>query len=323
LGWIAVALALLPGLAAAQTLNSGATATWPSKPIRWIVPYPAGGSSDTTARILAAPMAAALHQQVVIENRGGAAGNIGTDAAAKAAPDGYTMLFTTVSLSINETLYPKLPFNPKTDLIPVVQVAVLPNVMVVPAKLPAKTLQEFIALAKAKPGTMNFGSGGTGTSVHVTGELFKLSAGIDIIHVPYKGDGPAMQDLIAGQIQAVFAQLPGAIGHIKGGTLRALGVTTPARSPMLPDVPAIGELLPGFAAQGWYGLFLPSGTPADIVQRLNQETNAVLQQPALRERLAEIGTTPVGGTGAAFAQFLDQDIARWAAVIRAAKITVE
>jgi tripartite-type tricarboxylate transporter receptor subunit TctC len=268
-------------------------------------------------------MSAAFKQQIVIENRGGAAGNIGTDAAAKATADGYTMLFTTVSMSINETLYPKLPFNVKQDLIPVVQVSMLPNVLVVPPNLPAKTLPELIALAKAKPGQFNFGSGGNGTSLHVTGELLKLSAGIDIIHVPYKGDGPLMQDLIAGQIQMAFTQLPGAMGHINGGSLRALGVTTSTRSPMLPDVPAVGELLPGFEAQGWYGLFLPTGTPAEIVQRLNAETNAVLQQPELRQRLAEIGTTPVGGTGEAFVKFLDDDIARWAKVVRAAKITMD
>jgi tripartite-type tricarboxylate transporter receptor subunit TctC len=312
---VAAVVALQPGLASAET--------WPSKPIRWIVPYAAGGSLDTSARIVAVPMGAAFKQQIVIENRAGASGNIGADAAAKAAPDGYTMLFSTVSLAINETLYPKLPFNLKKDLIPVVQVAVLPNVMVVPPSLPATTIQEFVALAKQKPGQLNFGSGGTGTSVHSMGELFKLKAGIDIIHVPYKGDGPAMQDLIAGQIQAVFAQLPGAMGHIKGGALRALGVTTATRSPMLPDVPAIGEVLPGYEARGWYGLFLPTGTPAEIVQRLNADTNAVLQQPELRQRLAEIGTTPVGGTGAAFAQFLDEDIARWATVVHAAKITID
>ncbi len=312
---IAGMVTLLPGLASAQA--------WPSKPIRWIVPYAAGGSLDTSARIVAVPMGAAFKQQIVIENRAGASGNIGADATAKAAPDGYTMLFSTVSLAINETLYPKLPFNLKKDLIPVVQVAVLPNVMVVPPSLPVTTIQDFVALAKQKPGTMNFGSGGTGTSVHVMGELFKLKAGVDIIHVPYKGDGPAMQDLIAGQIQAVFAQLPGAIGHVKGGALRALGVTTATRSPMLPDVPAIGEVLPGYEARGWYGLFLPTGTPAEIVQRLNAETNAVLQQPELRQRLAEIGTTPVGGTGADFAKFLDEDIARWATVVHAAKITID
>src|SRR5258706_4265113 len=179
---IAGMVTLLPGLASAQA--------WPSKPIRWIVPYAAGGSLDTSARIVAVPMGAAFKQQIVIENRAGASGNIGADATAKAAPDGYTMLFSTVSLAINETLYPKLPFNLKKDLIPVVQVAVLPNVMVVPPSLPVTTIQDLVALAKQKPGTMNFGSGGTGTSVHVMGELFKLKAGVDIIHVPYKGDGP-------------------------------------------------------------------------------------------------------------------------------------
>src|SRR5258708_3352237 len=257
LGFVALLAGLAPMTLAAET--------YPTRPVRWVVPYPAGGSTDVTSRILAGPLSSALGQQVVVDNRGGAAGNIGTDLVAESPADGYPFLFTPVSLSINETLYSKLPFNLKQDFVPVVLLAELPNAMVVPAGSPVKTVAEFIALAKAKPGQVNFGSGGTGSSVHAMGELFKLMAGIDIVHVPYKGDGPAMQDLIAGQIQVVFAQLPGAIGHVRGGSLRALAVTSPARSAMLPDVPTIADAgVPGYAATGWYGILAPTGTPPEI-----------------------------------------------------------
>jgi tripartite-type tricarboxylate transporter receptor subunit TctC len=234
------------------------------------------------------------------------------------------MLFTTVTLSINETLYKTLPYDLHRDLVPVALFAQVPNVMVVPPSLPVSTVQEFIDYAKTRPGQINFGSGGTGTSVHVNGELFKLLTHLDMQHVPYKGDGPAMQDLIAGQIQVVFAQLPGAIGHIRSATLRALAVTSAARSPMLPDVPTLIEAgLAGGEAVGWYGILMPAGTPPAIVARVNRDANAVLELDAVRQHLGELGTVPLGGTPEAFSRLLDADIAKWARVVREADIKVE
>jgi tripartite-type tricarboxylate transporter receptor subunit TctC len=322
-GWVlcrALAVAAL-GL---SLPGAGRADDYPARPIRWIVPFPAGGSTDVTARILTQPMAAALGQSVVIDNRGGAASTIGTELVAHAPADGYTMLFTTVTLSINETLYKTLPYDLRHDLVPVALFAQVPNVMVVPPSLPANTVREFIAYAKTRPGQINFGSGGTGTSVHVNGELFKLLTGLDMQHVPYKGDGPAMQDLIAGQIQVVFAQLPGAIGHIRSGNLRALAVTSATRAPMLPDVPTLVEAgLAGGEAVGWYGIFAPSGTAPEIIARVNRDANAVLALDAVRQHLGEIGTVPLGGTPEDFSRMLDADIAKWARVVREAKIKVE
>jgi tripartite-type tricarboxylate transporter receptor subunit TctC len=314
------------GLATLSVLlpTAGRADDYPARPIHWIVPFPAGGSTDVTARLLTQPMSAALGQSVVIDNRGGAASTIGTELVAHAPADGYTMLFTTVTLSINETLYKTLPYDLHRDLVPVALFAQVPNVMVVPPSLPVSTVQEFIDYAKTRPGQINFGSGGTGTSVHVNGELFKLLTHLDMQHVPYKGDGPAMQDLIAGQIQVVFAQLPGAIGHIRSATLRALAVTSAARSPMLPDVPTLIEAgLAGGEAVGWYGILMPAGTPAAIVARVNRDANAVLALDAVRQHLGELGTVPLGGTPEAFSRLLDADIAKWARVVREADIKVE
>ena len=297
---------------------------YPSRPIHWIVPFPAGGSTDVTARILLQPMATALKQSIVIDNRGGAAGNIGTEAAARAPGDGYTMLFTTTTLVVNESLYKRLPYDLHRDLTPVGLIADVPNVMVVPAALPVKTVQEFIDYAKARPGQVNFGSGGNGTSVHINGELFKQLTGLDMQHVPYKGDGPAMQDLIAGQIQVVFAQLPGAIGHIKSGVLRPLAVTSAARARELPDVPTLIEA--GVAkepAVGWYGILTPASTPPEVVAKVNATINQVLQLDSVRQRLAEIGTQPLGGPPTDFTRLLDADIAKWGKVVQTAHITLE
>ena len=318
-GWVALAAAV-----AAMGAGAAAAETYPTRPIRWVVPYAAGGSTDTTARIMAPPLGAALEQRIVIDDRGGAGGTIGVDLVAKSPGDGYTLLFTTVTLAINETAYAKLPYDLHRDLIPIVLIGQLPNAMVVPAAFPARTVEAFIALAKQKPGQINFGSGGNGTSPHVAGELFKLLTGIEMTHVPYRGDAPALQDLLAGQIQVIFCQLPAAIAHIHSGALRPLGVTTPTRTPLLPDVPTIAETgVTGFEATSWYGLFAPAGTAPAIVARLNRETNAALEQPAVKARLAEIATTPLGGTPEDFARYLDADIARWAKVVHAAHLVIE
>ncbi|MEJ0070967.1 MAG: tripartite tricarboxylate transporter substrate binding protein [Pseudomonadota bacterium] len=317
--WICGVAALL----AALPLAAGAQ-SYPVRSIRWVVPYAAGGSTDTMARIMAQPLSAALKQSVVIDNRGGAGGNIGVDLVAKSPNDGYTLLFTTVTLAINETAYVKLPFNLHKDLIPIVLLGELPNAMVVPAAFPAHSVAEFVALAKQKPNQINFGSGGNGTSPHVAGELFKLLTGIEMVHVPYRGDAPALQDLLAGQIQVIFCQLPAAIAHIHSGALRPLGVTTAKRTPLLPDVPTIAETgVTGFEATSWYGIFAPTGTAPEIIERINRESNLALQQPEVRARLAEIATTPIGGTPAEFARYLDVDIERWAKVVHAAKLVIE
>jgi tripartite-type tricarboxylate transporter receptor subunit TctC len=308
-------LLLLPALGRADD--------YPARPIRWVVPFPAGGSTDVTARLLTQPVAEALGQPVVIDNRGGAAGSIGTELVAHAPADGYTMLFTTVTLSVNESLYKRLPYDLHRDLRPVVLVAQVPNIMVVPASLPVTTVQEFIAYARARPGQINFGSGGTGTSVHINGELFKLLTHLEMQHVPYKGDGPAMQDLIAGQVQVVFAQLPGAVGHIAGGQLRPLAVTSPKRAPSLPDVPTLVESGIDDDAVGWYGIFAPAATPPEIVAQVNRAINATIALDAVRGHLGELGTVPLGGTPDEFARMLDADIAKWAKVVRDANIKVE
>lgn len=316
-GWILASLMVLPPIASRA-------ADYPARPLRWVVPYPAGGSTDIVARVVGAAMSATLQQPVVIDNRGGAAGNIGTEFVVKSPPDGYTLLFTTVSLSINETAYEKLAFDRRRDLLPIVLLTRLPNVMVVPVSLPVASVADFIAFARARPGQVNFGSGGTGTSIHVAGELFRMMTGLDMVHVPYRGDGPALQDLLAGQIQVMFGQLPAAIEQIRAGKLRALGVTTAMRAPMLPDLPTIAEAgVPGYEATGWYGLLAPAGTSDEIVARINQVANDALQQAAVRARLAELGTTPAGGTPAAFSRFLDTDSEKWAKVVRAAKIVID
>jgi tripartite-type tricarboxylate transporter receptor subunit TctC len=316
-------MGVVAALTAAWPLAAGAE-SYPARAVRWIVPYAAGGSTDTTARIMAQPIGAALHQQIVIDNRGGAGGNIGVDLVAKAPSDGYTLLFTTVTLAINQTAYVKLPYDLHKDLVPIVLLGELPNAMVVPTAFPAHDIAEFIALAKAKPNQINFGSGGNGTSPHVAGEFFKLLTGIEMVHVPYRGDAPALQDLLAGQIQVIFCQLPAAITHIRSGALRPLGVTTAKRTPLLPDVPTIAETgVTGFEATSWYGIFAPTGTAPEIIERVNREANLALQQPETRARLAEIATTPIGGTPQEFARYLDADIARWAKVVHAAKLSIE
>jgi tripartite-type tricarboxylate transporter receptor subunit TctC len=229
-----------------------------------------------------------------------------------------------VTLAINETAYVKLPYDLHAELMPVVLLAQLPNAMVVPAALAPRTVAAFIALAREKPGQINFGSGGNGTSPHVAGELFKLLTGVAMVHVPYRGDAPALQDLLAGQIQVIFGQLPAALPFIRSGALRPLGVTTPARSPLLPDVPTLAEAgVPGFEATSWYGIFAPTGTSREIVARLNAEANAALERPEVRARLLEIGCTPLGGSPEDFARFLDADIAKWARVVHEANIKIE
>lgn len=317
---VAVAiLALLLGPAAAQGEDA-----YPSKPVRLILPFPPGGGTDILGRLVAERLSARLGQPVVTDNRGGAGGNLGAEAAARAAPDGYTLLLAATTLAISPSLYAKLSYDPLKDLAPISLVATVPNVMITHPSVPARTLQEFISLAKAKPGEMNFGSGGSGTSNHLGGELFNMVAGVKLVHVPYKGVNLAMNDAMAGNIQLVIIGIPAAAPQIKAGKLRALAVVARERSAALPDVPTAAEAgLPDFEVTTWYGLLAPAGTPRPIVMRLNAELVRIMHAPELKERLATMATDPRTSTPEEFAAYIKQEMARWAEVVRRTGIKAE
>jgi tripartite-type tricarboxylate transporter receptor subunit TctC len=312
-GWSAASL--LAGAPLVQPVVAHAQ-DYPARPIRLIVPFAPGGSSDTVSRLVAQKLSAALGQQVVLENRSGAGGNIGMDAVAKAAPDGYTLLFAAGSAAINVSLYDRLPFDPLKDLVPVSHVCNVNGILVVHPSVPARTLREFIDLARARPDAINYASAGSGTVVHLAGEMFKSMARVNLTHVPYKGSGPALTDLLGGQVQAMFANMPGTLQHVKADKLRVLAVTGARRSPLLPDVPAISELVPGYAASTWFGVFAPAGTPAAIVARVNAEIGKALAAPDLLATLRAEGAEPVGGSAEQFAQFFREEVSRWGAVVR-------
>ena len=271
---------------------------YPARPVHWIVSFTAGGPNDTVARVIGQYLSERLGQQFIIENKVGAGGNIGMGAVLGSPPDGYTIGFAAPNNAINATLYETLPFDFIRDSVPVAGTMLLTNVMVVHPDVPAKTVAEFIAYAKANPGKINMASSGSGTSVHMSGELFKVMTGINMQHVPYRGSAPALQDLLTNRVQVIFDNLPGSISHIKAGTLRALGVTAGKRSPALPDVPTIGETVPGYEAVVWYGIVAPKGTPPEIVATLNKAVNEVLADPKLKARLAELGGEPMPMTPA-------------------------
>jgi tripartite-type tricarboxylate transporter receptor subunit TctC len=298
--------------------------TYPSKPIRLILPFPPGGGTDILGRLIAERLSASLGQPVVVENRGGAGGNVGAEAAAHSAPDGYTLLLVAPTLAISPSLYSKLSFDPIRDFAPISLVATVPNVMITNPSVPAKTLQEFIALAKAKPGAMNFGSGGAGTSNHLGGALFNIVAGVQLVHVPYKGVNLAMNDVLAGNIQLVLIGIPAAAPNIKSGRLRALAVLARERSAALPDVPTAAEAgLPDFDVTTWYGVLAPAATPRAIVMRLNGELVRIMHSPELKERLAAMATDPWTSTPEEFAAYIKEETARWAEVVRKAGIKAE
>ena len=311
------AAALLPLAALAQN--------YPAKPVRLIVPFAAGGTTDVLARLLGQELGEALGQQFLVENRPGAGGNIGTEAAVRSAPDGYTLVMSfDGTMAINPSTYAKLPFDPQRDLAPVANVAQVPLLLVVNPGVPARTIGEFVALAKASPGRINYSSAGNGSTGHLTGELFKARAGIDIVHVSYKGGGQAVQDLLGGQIQMVVTALPTVEGHLKAGKLRALAFTSAQRVPGAPEVPTLTESgFAGFEVVSWYGILAPAGTPQEIVRRLNAEINRILRLPAVRERLTALGAEPTGGTPEQFSETIKADTARWAQVVRAAGIRIE
>ena len=306
----AAAIVIAPAAAQAQD--------YPTKPIRVVVPFPAGGATDILARAAAQKMTEAWGQSVVVDNRPGAGGNIGSELVAKAAPDGYTLEMGTVGThAINPSLYAKMPYDHVKDFAPVILVAGVPNVLVVNPAVPANSVQELIAYAKANPGKLNFASSGSGTSIHLSGELFKVMAGVQMTHIPYKGSAPALQDLLGGQVQLMFDNLPPSLPQIKAGKLRALGVTSAARAPALPDVPTIAESgLPGFEASSWFGLLAPAGTPPAIIAKINAEIGKWLATPEAREKLLAAGANAAGGTPEDFARHIAAETAKWAKVVK-------
>lgn len=317
--------ALLLGVAFALLAPVAAMAQdYPNRPIRFIVPYPPGGGTDVVARIMNEALAADLGQPVVIDNRGGAAGNVGTDLAAKAPADGYNVLFTLSSHTINPKLYDKLPFDVERDFVPISLAAMIPQILVVHPSVPVTNVQELIALAKANPGKLNYASVGTGSPGHIAGELFKIKTGVDIVHVPYKGGGPAVVDTIGGQVQLLFVSMPAAWQHVKAGKLRAIAVTSAKRSVAAPDVPTIAESgVPDFVVDSWYGALAPAKTPPAAVARLNAAFAKVLDNPQVKERLLAQGAEAAPSTPGEFDRVIKDELAKWDLVIRTAKIRPE
>jgi tripartite-type tricarboxylate transporter receptor subunit TctC len=311
----ALACAWLTAWPAAAAENSSAQ-TWPARPVRLVVGLAAGGAADTVARLTAQWLSERTGQQFIIENRTGAGTNIATEAVVRAAADGYTLLVTSGANFINGTLYEKLSYDFIRDIAPVVALAREPHVMAVHPSVPAATVPEFIALAKAAPGRITMASGGTGTPGHVSGEMFKMQAGVDLVHVPYRGAAPALSDLVGGQVQIYFTPMSAAVAYIRSGRLRALGVTTATRMEALPDVPAVAESVPGFEASQMYGIGAPRDTPAAIVEKLNAATNAVLALPPVKARLADLGETPLGGSPADFAALIAEETAKWSRAVK-------
>jgi tripartite-type tricarboxylate transporter receptor subunit TctC len=317
-------LHLAAGAAALPVMSRAAGAqTYPSRPVRIIVGLAAGGPADIIARLIAQWLSERLGQPFVIEIRTGAATNIATEAVVRAPADGYTLLFVTVSNAINSTLYEKLSFNFSRDIAPVASLIRAPSVLEVNPSVPAKTVPEFIAYAKANPGELTMASSGIGSASHVFGELFKFMTGVNLVHVPYRGAAPAVTDLLAGQVQVFFDPIPNSIGYIRAGKVRPLAITSAMRSETLPDVPTVGEFVPGYEANFWFGVGAPKATPAEIVDKLNKEVNAALDDPKMKARLADVSGVALPGSPADFGKFIADETEKWATVIRAANIKAE
>jgi tripartite-type tricarboxylate transporter receptor subunit TctC len=315
-----LALALVVSLAG---FGSAVALDYPVRPVKWLVPYPPGGTTDVLARIVAQWLSDKMGQAFLIENKAGGGNNIGVEYVVRAAPDGYTMLLVNPANGINATLYKNLPFDFIRDIAPVAGLVRTPNVMEVTHAFPARTVAEFIAYCKANPGKINMASSGSGTSVHLSGELFKFMTGCDMLHVPFKGAGPALAELIGGQVHVLFDNLPSSAGHIKGGRIRALAVTSAEREPSLPGIPTVAETVPGYEATAWFGIGMPKGTPAEIIEKLNAEVNRALADPPMLARLAELGGKPIAGTPADFGKVIAAETAKWAKVVVSSGAKVE
>jgi tripartite-type tricarboxylate transporter receptor subunit TctC len=317
-----VAISLFAAVAFAGT-GAASAADYPTRPVKWVVGYPPGGTTDVLARIIAQWLTEKMGQPFVIDNKPGGGNNIGTDFVVKAPPDGYTMLLVNPANGINATLYKNLPFNFARDIAPVAGLVKSPNVMEVTNNFPPRTVAEFIAYCKANPGKINMASSGSGTSVHMSGELFKSMTGCDMLHVPFKGAGPALTELISGQVHVLFDNLPSSIGHIKGGRIRALAVTSEGAEPSLPGVPTVGATVPGYEATAWFGIGMPKGTPADIIEKVNAEVNRALADPGMRAKLADLGGKPIPGTPADFGKVIVEEINKWEKVVISSGAKVE
>ena len=317
-------LHLAAGTAAfAAVARTARAQSYPTRPVRIIVGLAAGGSTDIVARLIGQWLSERLGQSFVVENRPGAGGNIGAEAVAKAAPDGYTLLAVSPGVAINTALYPKLNFDFLRDIAPVAGILQVSNILVATTSLPVRTGPELIAYAKANPDKISYGSAGVGSSNHLSGELFKMMTGVKIVHVPYRGAAPALADLIGGQVQVVFGAFPSTIEYVKTGKVRALAITSATRSEALPEIPTVGEFVPGYEASNWWGIGTPQDTPAEIVDKLNREINAGLADPKIKARLADLGGPPLAGSSADFGKLIAEETEKWGKVIRAANIKAE
>ena len=315
----AICLAVI-GLSAAASMGSASAQDYPTRPVKWVVGYPPGGATDIIARLLGQRLSERLGQQFVIENKPGAGNNIATESVINAEPDGYTLLFVNPANYINASLYANLKFNVVRDIAPVAAFNRVPNVMTVNKDVPAKTAAEFIAYVKANPGKVNLASSGNGTSVHLSGEMFMAMAGVKMQHVPYRGAAPAITDLLGGQVQVIFDNMPSILQHVRAGSLRALAVTGTARSPLLPDVPVLADTIPGYEASALFGMGAPKNTPKAVIEKLNKEINAVLAEPAIKARLLDLGGEPLIGPPEAFGAMIVAETDKWKKVIEEAKV---
>jgi len=316
-------IGLLIGIACGFAQESAKAETYPSRPIKFVVGFAAGGPNDTWARIMCDWLTPRLGQPCVVENRAGSGGMIAAESVINSPPDGYTLMFVAPNNVIGNALYKNLPFQFLRDSVPVAGMMRLSNLMVVPPSLGAKTVGEFIALAKAKPGELHYASSGNGTSVHMSAELFKLMAHLDMVHVPYRGSAAAYPDLLAGRVHVLFDNIPGVVGFVKAGTLRALAVTTATRSAVFPDVPTVGETVPGYEASVFYGVSAPKGTPAAVIEILNKAFTAAISDPEIQKRMADLGGVPMPMTSTEFGKLLEAESTKWAEVVKTAGISVE
>lgn len=312
------------GVLAVEFSPLASAQAYPTKPIKFVVGFAPGGATDVVGRLMAKKIGDALGQPIIIENKAGGSSNIGAEAVFRAAPDGYTFYVSAITSAINVSLFPKLPFDFAKDFEPVALFANVPNILVVHPSVPAKTVKELIDLARAQPGKLSYASSGSGTSIHLCGELFKMLAKVDMVHIPYKGSAPAMTDMIGGQVQVMFDNMPSALPHVKAGKLRALAVTSAQRSPSAPDVITMGEAgVPGFDVQSWFGLVAPKGTPKDIIARVNAEAVNALATAEIRERFLDLGAVPAPMSPEAFGDFIRAEIIRWSEVVKASGAKVE